>query len=386
MVGFEMLAMPQRDLTPETAAERLRVANQIHYRQTGDKTGLKPEVIPRDGKIIPMDEPIDVLITLPFSDELINRIQTVSPRLHLRQVKANKAEEISPDLWASIEVLYTARVLPLPDLVPNLRWIQFHFAGVDHAREASILRKPGVIATTMSGASASQVGEYILMMLLAFGHRLPDLIDHQRRGVWPKDRWERFSPLELRSATVGIVGYGSIGRQVARLLYAYGATILANKFDARHPEDQGYIMEGLGDAGGDYIHRLYPAEALRSMARECDYLVISVPLTHRTHGLVDAEVFDAMKPSAYLIDISRGGVVNHSDLILALKERRIAGAALDVYPEEPLPADSPLWKLPNVILTPHISGNTPFYDERAISMFIENLRRYLAGEDLLNRF
>jgi phosphoglycerate dehydrogenase-like enzyme len=333
-----------------------------------------------------MDEPIDVLITLPFPEELIAGIQAVSERLRIRLVKASKADEISPDVWANTEVLYTARVLPTPELVPNLRWIQFHFAGIDHAREAPVLRKPEVIATTMSGASASQVSEYILMMMLALGHRLPDLMDHQRRGVWPKDRWERFSPLELRTATVGIVGYGSIGRQAARLLYSYGATILANKYDARHPEDPGYIMEGLGDAAGDYVHRLYPAEALRSMAWECDFLLISVPLTSRTHDLIDAEVFDAMKPSAYLIDISRGGVVNHSDLVAALKERRIAGAALDVYPEEPLPADSPLWKLPNVILTPHISGNTPYYDERAISMFIENLRRYLAGEDLLNRF
>lgn len=333
-----------------------------------------------------MDELIDVLITLPFPEELVARLQAISPRLHVRVVKAARAEEISPDVWATVEVLYTARVLPQPDLVPNLRWIQFHFAGVDHAREAPVLRKPGVIATTMSGASASQVSEYILMMLLAFSHRLPDLVDIQRRIIWPKDRWERFSPLELRHATVGIVGYGSIGRQTARLLYAFGAKVLANKLDGRHPEDQGYMIEGLGDAEGDFVHRLYPAEALRSMARECDFLVVSVPLTPRTTGMIDAAVFDAMKPGAYLIDISRGGVVNHVDLIAALKDRRLAGAALDVFPEEPLPADSPLWKMPNVLITPHISGNTPYYDERAVALFSENLRRYLAGEALLNRY
>ena len=332
-----------------------------------------------------MDDPIDILITIPFQDDLIARIQDISPRLRIRQVKASKAEEISSDIWATIEVLYTARVLPLPELVPNLRWIQFHFAGVDHVRDAMILRKPGVIATTMSGASASQVSEYILMVLLAFSHRLPDLIDHQRRGVWPKDRWERFSPLELRASTVGIVGYGSIGRQVARLLYPFGAKVLANKLDGRHPEDPGYTMDGLGDVEGDYIHRLYPSEALRSMARECDYLVICVPLTPRTQGLINANVFDSMKTSAFLIDISRGGVVNQADLIATLKERRIAGAALDVFPEEPLPTDSPLWKLPNVFITPHISGNTPFYDERAVGLFVANLRRYLASELLFNQ-
>ena len=295
-----------------------------------------------------------------------------------------RPDEIPNEIWARTEILYTDRILPAPNLAPSLRWIQFHFAGVDHARDALILRKPGVTATTMSGASASQVGEYILMMLLAFSHRLPDLIDHQRRGVWPKDRWERFSPVELRSSTVGIVGYGSIGRQVARLLYPSGAKVLANKLDGRHPEDPGYTIDGLGDVGGDYIQRLYPSEALRSMAKECDFLVICVPLTPRTQGLINADVFDSMKPSAYLIDISRGGVVNHTDLIAALKERRIAGAALDVFPEEPLPADSPLWKLPNVFVSPHISGNTQFYDERAVDLFVANLRHYLAGEPLLN--
>jgi phosphoglycerate dehydrogenase-like enzyme len=338
-----------------------------------------------DGKIALMDDVINVLITIPLPDDLIARLQDVSPRLHIRQIKASKADEISPEVWAAVDVLYTARMLPLPDFVPNLRWIQFHFAGVDHARDALVLRKPGVVATTMSGASASQVSEYVLMMLLAFSHRLPDLIDHQRRSVWPKDRWERFSPLELRSSTVGIVGYGSIGRQVARLLNPFGAKVLANKLDGRHPEDPGYTIEGFGDVNGDYIHRLYPSEALRSMAQECDFLVISVPLTPRTQGLINAEVFDAMKPSAFLIDISRGGVVNHTDLIVALKERRIAGAALDVFPEEPLPADSPLWKLPNTFVTPHISGNTPFYDERAVDLFIVNLRRFLTGEPLLNQ-
>jgi phosphoglycerate dehydrogenase-like enzyme len=340
----------------------------------------------QDGKITLMNEPIDVLITVPFSEDLIARIQEVSTRLHVRQIKASKPEDISSDIWTTTEILYTARVLPLPDLAPNLRWIQFHFAGVDHVRDASILRKPGVTATTMSGASASPIGEYILMMLLALSHRLPDLMDHQRRAVWPKDRWERFSPLELRASTVGIVGYGSIGRQVARLLYPFGASVLATKLDARHPEDPGYTVEGLGDLEGDFVHRLYPSEALRSMARECDFLIVSVPLTQRTQGLINASLFESMKPGASLIDISRGGVVNHTDLIAALKDRRIAGAALDVYPEEPLPPESPLWKLPNVILTPHISGNTPFYDERAVDLFLTNLRRYLAGEPLLNLF
>ncbi len=151
-----------------------------------------------------------------------------------------------------------------------------------------------------------------------------------------------------------------------------------------HPEDLGYTVEGQGDPAGDFVHRLYPPEALLSMARECDYLVISVPLTTATRDLINSNVFGAMKESAYIIDISRGGIVNHSDLASAIRDHQIFGAALDVFPDEPLPQESPLWKLPNVLISPHISGNTPYYDARAAELFSVNLKRYLDGETLLN--
>ena len=332
-----------------------------------------------------MDEKIDVLISINISEELLAKLQSVSQRLNVHINRANHVDEISPEVWATAEVLYTGRVIPPPELAPNLRWIQFHFAGIDHAREAPIIRREGLVATTMSGASASQVAEYILMMLLALGHRLPDMIDHQRKSIWPKDRWDRFLPIELRGSTVGIVGYGSIGRQVARLLQPFGARVFATKRDVMHPDDLGYSINGLGDPHGDYVHRLYPGEALRSMAKVVDFLVITVPLSDSTRDLVDQEVFQVMKETSFIIDTSRGGVVNQIALINALKEKRIAGAALDVFPEEPLSVDNPLWKLPNVIITPHISGSTRYYDERAMELFSENLRRYLEDQPLLNQ-
>jgi phosphoglycerate dehydrogenase-like enzyme len=184
---------------------------------------------------------------------------------------------------------------------------------------------------------------------------------------------------------VGIVGYGSIGRQVARQLYSFGSTVLATKRDARQPADSGYSPDGWGDPRGEFVHRLYPAEALRSMLKACDFVVVTVPLTPQTRNLIGAEELAAMRPTACLVDVSRGGVVNHPALIAALRDRRIAGAALDVFPEEPLPEDSPLWKMGSVILTPHISGNTPHYDERAVELFAENLRRHISGQPLLNR-
>ncbi|MBE0409013.1 MAG: D-2-hydroxyacid dehydrogenase, partial [Anaerolineales bacterium] len=211
------------------------------------------------------------------------------------------------------------------------------------------------------------------------------LIDHQKRAEWPQDRWKRFSPQELNRSIVGIVGYGSIGREVARLLRAFGATVLASKRDVMHPEDTDYTPEGLGDQRGELVHRLYPDKALKSMFKECDFVVVTVPLTSETHDLIGADELAALKPSAFLIDTSRGGIVNQAALINALREHKIAGAALDVFPEEPLPADNPLWILPNVIISPHISGNTRHYNERAVAMFAENLHRYLAGLPLYNQ-
>jgi phosphoglycerate dehydrogenase-like enzyme len=333
-----------------------------------------------------MSEPINVLITVQFPEKLISKLNAISPRLRILVSKAKKAEELSDEEWGKIEVLYTSRILPAPHQAPNLRWIQFHYAGIDHAVDAPILKREDLVVTTLSGGSASQMAEYIIMMLLSLGHRLPDLINSQKDAEWPKDRWERFSPQELRQSVVGIVGYGSIGRQVARLLAPFGAQVLAAKRDAMHPEDNGYMPEGQGDPQGDFVRRLYPPQALKSMIQACDFVVVTTPLTEETRGIINAEVFEAFKSTAFLIDVSRGGVVDHAALIEALKGKKLTGAALDVFPEEPLPAESPLWKMPNVLITPHIAGNTVFYDERAIELFAENLDRYLSGLPLYNRY
>jgi phosphoglycerate dehydrogenase-like enzyme len=330
--------------------------------------------------------PLDVLITLPLADPLVNRLREISPRLRITLHPARKPEDIPQDLWAHCDVLYTDRILPAAGQAPKLRWIQFHYAGIDAFADAPLLKNPDLIATTLSGAASPQMGEYVVMMLLALGHRMPDLIASQAKSEWPRDRFERFMPRELRGSTVGIVGYGSVGRQVARLLQPFEVTILAVKRDAMHPEDTGYTEDGLGDPGGDFFQRLYPIQALGSMLRECDFVVVTIPHTPETQNLIDQEELAALKPGAYLVDISRGGVINQTAIIQALQDRRLAGAALDVFNEEPLPASSPLWKLPNVLLTPHISGNSPAYNERAVEMFAENMHRFLAGLPLYNRF
>ena len=332
-----------------------------------------------------MEEPIDVLITLPFSDELMKKITDVSPRITLDKIVARKPEEVSDEVWKRVEVLYTNRVVPKPEQAPSLHWIQFHWAGLDHALDEPILHQEGVVVTNVSGASASQMAEHAVMMMLALGHHLPDIFAHQRRAEWPSGRWELFNPLELRGSTVGIVGYGSIGRQIARILQTFGSTVLATKRDIRHPEDTGYIIEGLGDPEGDLVNRLYPPQAIYSMLKECDYVVVCLPRTSTTRNMVGSKELATCKPGAYLVDISRGEIVDHNALIPLLREHKIAGAALDVFPTEPLPADSPLWKLPNVIITPHIAGFSPHYDERAAELFAQNLQRYVEKLPLYNR-
>ncbi len=331
--------------------------------------------------------PVDVLLTLPFPTNLVAQLQEVSPRLRVSVHGAQKPEDIPPDVWNRAEVLYTTpQVLPTEEQAPNLKWIQFHYAGIDKMGNAPILKKANLQITTMSGAAVSQMGEYILTMLLSLGHKFPAMTALQKKADWPKDRWERLKPLELRGSTVGIVGYGSIGRQAARLLQAFGATVLATKRNAMAPSDSGYTPEGLGDPDGDFVHRLYPHTALRSMVKECDFVVVTLPLNDETRSLVDASVLAAMKPTAFIVDVSRGGIIEHKALVRALEDHKIAGAGLDVFPEEPLPKDSPLWQMPNVLITPHISGVSSHYDERAASMFSVNLRNYLAGQPLYNTY
>ncbi len=330
--------------------------------------------------------PVEVLVTVSFPDEIIEPLRHISPKVRLTVQPVRGPEDIPNDVWNRTEVLYTDRLLPPLAAVPNLRWIQFHYAGIDHAVGNPLLSKPDLSITTLSGAAAPQVAEYAVMMMLALGHKMTDLHANQFKAEWPKDRWDRFRPTELRGSTVGIVGYGSIGREIARLLQPFDVQILAAKRDVMHPQDDGYMPAGMGDTSGDLFARLYPITALKSMFKLCDFVVICVPLTTATRNLIGEAELAAMRPAAYLVDVSRGGIIQPQALVTALQDKKFAGAALDVFPDEPLPATSPLWKLPNVLVSPHISGISPFYARRAIALFGENLTRYLSGTTLFNLY
>jgi len=326
---------------------------------------------------------VNVLITVPYPESMVARLQAVSPKLQFHIHPARTPEELPEELLPQIDVLYTIDTLPAPDSVPNLAWIQFHYAGIDSARSNALLRSK-IPVTTLSGAATPQMAEFALMSILALARRLPLMMIDKASKHWADDRLQRFVPQDLGGSTVGIVGYGSIGREVARLCRAFGAGVLATKRDLKHLEDIGYTPEGLGDPHADLVDRMYPPQALRTMAEECDFLVVTVPLTRDTRGLVGEEVLGAMKSTAFLIDISRSGVVDHGALITALNDGRLGGAALDVYPLEPLPEKSPLWEISSVILSPHIAGASSNYFEQATELFAANLQRFIEGRPLLN--
>ncbi len=334
--------------------------------------------------MVHMDE-INVLITLPFPEELLERLKALSSRIEVKLHSVRASEELPVDLLENIEVLYTSRVIPDLEDMPNLRWIQLHNAGVHRVVDHPALRS-SVHVTTLSGVSAATMAEYALMMMLSLGRHIHLMIDDKDAKRWSEDRIERFMPIELRGSTVGIVGYGSVGRELARVCHSFGAKIVATKRDLKVLEDEGYSLDGLGDPKAELVERLYPPQAVASMASLCDFLAICVPLTSETRGMVGEKVFKMMKPRSFLIDLSSGGVVDHGALVEAINEGRIAGVALDVYPVEPLPESSPLWEMPNVLLSPHVAGSSLQYYELAVDCFVENMKRYLSDQPLLNLY
>lgn len=328
---------------------------------------------------------IEILSTISLTEEQIKQIQSLDERVKLDVYKSKDASKLSEEIWRKTEVLLTSGAyLPPVEKVPNLRWIQSSWAGVETLIDNPLLQEKNISITNASGAAISQMGEYVIMMLLMLGHKMPQMIRAQSEKRWVEDKHISLMPKELRGSTVGIVGYGSIGREIARLLYAYGATVLASKRDAMHPEDSGYTPEGLGDPHGNYFHRLYPNEALQGMIKDCDFVVLTLPHTRETECLFTKDIFDAMKPGAYFVNVSRGQLVDEDALIEALNSGQLGGAALDVFSKEPLPPESPLWTQPNLIITPHISAYSVKMMDQVVALFIENLKRYLKGQPFYN--
>jgi phosphoglycerate dehydrogenase-like enzyme len=262
----------------------------------------------------------------------------------------------------------------LVDLVrraPNLEWVQARNAGAGEqlgaALEIARDEVARVTVTTSSGVHAGPLAEFAILGMLYFAKEVPRLLTDQRNRHWPAGQ----TPVgELRGRTLLLVGVGAIGTETARLASAFGMHVIAVKRS----------LEG----GLPHVDELHPVSELRALVGRADAIVVTLPATGATRGLLDAETLAAVKPGAVLVNVGRGAVIDEDALIERLRDGTLGGAALDVFAEEPLPGDSPLWGLDNVLVSPHGVALVDAEEPRIVDLFIENLRRHRAGEPLRN--
>ncbi len=269
---------------------------------------------------------------------------------------------MSADMWE--DVASRRAVLPALFGLQGPRWFHSFSAGVDSPAFKLILDR-GALLTNSSGASAPSIAQYVLAMMLYRSKRIGELREQQARHEWAHVRGS-----DLNGLTAGIIGTGSIGGEVARLAKAVGMRTIGMRRSGKPAK---------------HVDEMVTSRRLRYVLRESDFVVLACPLTKETEGLIGERELRWMKPSATLINVARGRIVDEAALIQALEARWIFGACLDVFTVEPLPETSPLWAMPNVVITPHNSGVSPLNMERSMTMFIENLPRFVQGKPLRNR-
>jgi D-2-hydroxyacid dehydrogenase (NADP+) len=300
-----------------------------------------------------------------ISADAVKSVRQAAPDMTV-VVTRDKAE-IEAQL-ADIEIV--AGYFP-PELVSRataLRWYQQWGAGADWLLRYPEAADRDFALTNSSGVHAIPISEQIIGTLLMFSRGLHHAVRAQTKHEWQRPRPADL--FELDGKTMLLVGVGAIGARTAMLASALGMRVEGIRRDTTR--------------GVDGVAAMYAPEQLRERLAHADAVVLTVPLSHATQGMIGAEELRAMRPTAYLVNIGRGGTVDEPALIQALAEQRIAGAALDVFAEEPLPATSPLWAMENVIITGHYAGVTPKYEQRAMGIFLDNLQRYRAGTPLRN--
>jgi phosphoglycerate dehydrogenase-like enzyme len=262
----------------------------------------------------------------------------------------------------------------------DLRWHQVLSAGVEH-----LLREgdwpPTVTLTNARGVYAPAIGQYVMGAILRVAEHVDARQALQRDHRWPDDETV-FTARPVRGLTLVVVGYGGIGREVARLAAAFGMRVLAvTARPGRRPDDS-FRLPGTGDPDASIPERIVGLDHLAETVAEADFVSVTVPLTPGSRGLVDARALAALRPDAWIINTGRGPVIDEAALVEALEQRRIGGAVLDVFDQEPLPPNSPLWVAPGAILTPHVSGSEEGTALR--DLVAENLARFTSGRDLIN--
>ena len=328
--------------------------------------------------------PIQVLISCKVTAAQLDRIRAVHPRLVIHGETGGyavmEASEVDykgidypderPDrdvesMLRQAEVIVATRIPEsLGRRAPQLRWLQFTSAGVDHLWRPW-LDEGRVVVTCAKSIHARPMAEFALGCILFFAKGFRRMLEQQARSVY-----EKFLAKEIFGRTICLVGVGEIGGAIAQRAKEFGMTAVGVRRNANltHP----------------HLDQIVGEEAWHEALARSDYVVSSLPLTDRTRGMFNAAAFRAMRPDAVFINVGRGKTVVERDLVEALQEQRIAGAALDVFEREPLSADSPLWAMQNVLISPHMAADTPLYMERFTDVLCDNLHRYATGEPLRN--
>ena len=332
--------------------------------------------------------PLQVLIASYLEPEHVARIRAAAPEVEVLYEPAllptpryaadhyNTIQRSRDDDRRWRELLARADVLfdfdhghfdDLPTVAPRVRWVQATSAGIGQLLRRTGLDRSDIVFTTASGVHAVPLAEFAALAMLYFAKQVPRLLVQQR-----EHRWERFAGRELRGRTVAIVGLGKIGIEVARVSRALGLRVTGTRRGGP-----------LADAAVDAQR---PLSELRLLLADADYVVLAVPHTKETEGLIGAAELACLRRGAVLVNIGRGKVVDEAALIEALRSGQLGGAALDVFAQEPLPPESPLWDMPNVLVNPHSASTADSENAKLTDLFRENLRRYLAGQPLLNVF
>jgi phosphoglycerate dehydrogenase-like enzyme len=303
----------------------------------------------------------------------LNRIAAAAPGSRLVSVSL---EGLADGDLSDVEVLLRG---PLPAQIfdrliarcPRLMWVHSATAGVERVLTPTALGR-GLAITNARGVFSDPIAEYVLLMILAVSRRLPQLLELQRERTW-----QPLESRELRDVTVGVVGLGSIGRRVAELALAFGSRVVA----VRREVPAGDTETGEAIPG---IAELLPSDRLPELMSQSDFVVLALPLTPQTESLFDMSLLAHAKPGSWLINVARGRLIDERALLRALRDGPLGGAVLDTFREEPLPHDSPLYSVPNLIVTPHTSWSSSGVLDRSIELFCENLGRFARGEPLHN--
>ncbi|MFY0781483.1 D-2-hydroxyacid dehydrogenase [Peribacillus simplex] len=290
---------------------------------------------------------------------LLQKIKELVPEW---TVITGRAPEIWKDHLADAEVIAGWKTEMAESIdACEVKWIQTWSAGVN-TLPLECLEQKNVQITTANGVHAYPISETIFALMLALTRKIDTYIKQQQVKNWHHANMKQ----EIHEKTIGIIGVGKIGKETAKIAKAFGMTVLGMRHSGKSEE---------------FVDEMFTQNQLNDLLPKCDYIVVTLPLTPETRNMFGKNEFRLMKPSAFFINIGRGNLVIQNELVQALKDKDIAGAGLDVFETEPLPGKSPLWEMDNVIITPHTSGNTEFYDQRLIQdIFMPNLENYLNGK------